>query len=408
MARVVEVTHGCPQQARDALNSLLWFRAKDQAKSRQERRALLAAVARLETESVDELTVLGTRYRVVRAEEYAAVDAHGGIETPRPTDPEPLTPDWSPSTGARSPRVDDGLVLDPDAPLSPLQAAERVALRALAYSGSGFPGPVVADSARAVESHPDVLLMPAAFLIVERTGNGPWSPGSGLQVTAHDARRTLDFALTWMEPRTRGLIPYDADRTVDARRPAAANTDEAVAQLNEFVEAADRLRVCRCDEVEAHGTVYRIARSRRLLRWGPDGLEYPRPSDTSTHAPAALHPRLDDDGTVHFDEPAGDEPANGQGEPVRAAPAGASHSPVAARNPGETSRETLTWGVTEWPTAIARCRVGSWPASPPGGLVATPWRPKPPAGRTDARRVTPWSDRCKENPSVRQVCPKHG
>ncbi|MFF8835813.1 DUF5954 family protein [Streptomyces sp. NPDC015130] len=306
---VVEVTHGCPQQARDALNSRLWFQAKDEAKSPAERRALLEAVARLETEYVDEITVLGTRYRVVRAEEYAALDEHGGIETPRPTDPEPLTLDWSPGAGARSPRVDDGLVLDPDAPLSPLQAAERVALRPQAYSGTGFPAPVVADSARALESHPDVLLMPAAFLIVERTGDGPWSPGSGLQATAHDARRTLDFALTWMEPRTRGLIPHNADRTVDARGPAAGTTDAAAAELKEFAEAADRLRAGRCDETEAHGTVYRIARSRRLLRWGPDGPEGPRPSDTSTHAPAALHPRLDEYGTVHFDEPEGDDPA---------------------------------------------------------------------------------------------------
>ncbi|NML54715.1 hypothetical protein HHL19_19085 [Streptomyces sp. R302] len=305
---VVEVTHGCPQQARDALNSLLWFQAKDEAQSRQERRALLAGVARLEKEPVDELTVLGTRYRVVRAEEYAAVDELGAIETPRPTDPEPLTRDWS--SGARSPRVDAGLVLDPDAPLSPLQAAERVALRPLAYSGIRFPDPVLTDSARAVESHPDVLLMPAAFLIVERSGGGSWSPGSGLQATAHHARRILDFALTWMEPRTRGLIPYDADRTVDARHPATGTTDKAAAALKEFAEAADRLRAGRCDEVEAHGTVYRIARSRRLLRWGPDGPESPRPSDTSTHTPAALHPRLDEDGTVHFDEPAADEPAN--------------------------------------------------------------------------------------------------
>ncbi|MGW8357977.1 DUF5954 family protein [Streptomyces wedmorensis] len=65
----------------------------------------------------------------------------------------------------------------------------------------------------------------------------------------------------------------------------------------------------RCDEVEAHGTVYRVARSRRPLRWGPDGPESLRPSDISTHAPAALHPCLDEDGTVHFDERVGDEPA---------------------------------------------------------------------------------------------------
>lgn len=307
---VVEVTHGCPQQARDALNSLLWFRAKDEAQSRGERRALLAAVARLEKECVDELTVLGTRYRVVRAEEYAAVDAQGDVETPRPTDPEPPVPDWSTDAGVRSPRIDDGLVLDPDAPLSPLQAAERLALRPLAYSGSRFPAHVLADSARAVETHPDVLLMPAAFQIAERSGDGPWSPGSALHATAHDARRTLDFGLTWMEPRSRGLIPFDADRTADARHPPAGTTDAAAAALHALAKAADRLRAGRCDQVEAHNTVYRIARSRRLLRWGPDGPEGPRPSDTSTHTPEALHPRLDEDGTVHYDAPAEDEPAS--------------------------------------------------------------------------------------------------
>lgn len=305
---VVEVTHGCPQQARDALNSLLWFRAKDDARNRQERRALLAAVARLEKECVDELTVLGTRYRVVRAEEYAAVDAHGGIETPRPTDPEPPVPDWS--SNARGSRVDDGLVLDPDAPLTPLQAAERLALRPLAYTGARFPAPVLADAARAVETHPDVLLMPAAFLIAERSGDDPWSPGSALHATAHDARRTLDFALTWMEPRIRGLIPHDADRTVDARHPPAGTTRAATTTLDAYARAADRLRAGRCNQVEAPGTVYRIARSRRLLRWGPDGPEGPRPSDISTHAPEALHPRLDEDGTVHFEAPADDEPAS--------------------------------------------------------------------------------------------------
>ncbi|MCZ0983362.1 DUF5954 family protein [Streptomyces diastatochromogenes] len=304
---VIEVTYGCPQQARDGLNSLLWFRAKDDAKSPEERRALLEAVARLEKEYVDELTVLDTRYRVVRAEEYAALDAHGDIETPRPTDPEPLTLDWSPGSGARSPRVDDNLVLDPDAPLSPLQAAERVALRPLAYSGTRFPAPVLADSARAVETHPDVLLMPAGFLIVERTADSAWSPGSGLQATAHAARRTLDFALTWMEPRIRGLIPYDADRTVDARRPPAETTEAEAAELQELAKAADQLRAGRCNQVEAHGTTYRIARSRRLLRWGPDGPEGPRPSDVNTHPPSTLHPRLDEAGTVHFDEPTPDE-----------------------------------------------------------------------------------------------------
>ncbi len=90
---IVEVTRGCPpQQARDELNSMLWFRAKDDVKDRTQRRALLAAVARLETEEVNDLAVLDTRYRVVRAEEYTGMYADGGLELPRPTDPEPVNP----------------------------------------------------------------------------------------------------------------------------------------------------------------------------------------------------------------------------------------------------------------------------------------------------------------------------
>ncbi|MGW2303215.1 DUF5954 family protein [Streptomyces sp. NPDC001809] len=298
---VVEVTHGCPQQARDGLNSLLWFRAKDEAKSPQERRALLAAVARLESERVDELTVLDTRYRVVRAEEYAGLDARGDVEMPRPTDPEPLTPDWSRGAGAQGPKIDAGLVLDPGAPLSPSQAAERLTMRSLVYSGSRFPAPVLADSAHAVETHPDVLLMPTAFLVVERSGaDDTWTPASGLLVTAHDARRTLDFSLVWWGPRHRGLIPYDAEMETDART-LVAGSDPPAPELALLVEAADRLRTGHVNQVQACGTLYQIARSRRLLRWGPDGPEGPRPSDINTHAPEALHPRLDEDGTVHYD-----------------------------------------------------------------------------------------------------------
>jgi hypothetical protein len=307
---VVEVTHGCPQQARDALNSMLWFRARDEAKDRDERRALLKAVARLESECVDELSVLDTRYRVVRAEEYTGMDVHGDIEMPRPTDPEPPAPDWS--RGARGPKIDDALVLDPDAPLSPVQAAERLALRSLVYSGARFPDSVLRDSARAVESHPDVLLMPAVFRVAERSGSENWTPGSGLHATPHDVRKALDFSLVWWRPRERGLIPWDVTEDIhlhaDARTVVAEGTDPAVAELAVLAEAANRLRAERLDEVEALGTVYRIARTRRLLRWGPDGPEGPRPSDINTHAPSALHLPLDEDGNMCVEEPAEEAP----------------------------------------------------------------------------------------------------
>jgi hypothetical protein len=295
---VVAVAAGCPQEARDSLNSLLWLRAKDEAHHRTERRALLTAVARLESERVDELTVLGTRYRVVRVEEYTGAGA-GGIEQPRPTDPEPVTPNWD--RAVTEPPIDDGLVLDPQAPVTPVQAAERLGLRKLVYAGTRFPKDVLDDSQQALDTHPDVLLLPAVFRVVEQ--NGPaWTPGSGLHTSAHEARKTLDFSLTWFEPRRRGLIAWDTDdRNTDARTMAAKSTDAAAEELAEYVQAADRLRTERANRVEVRGTVHQICRARRLLRWGPDGPEGPRPSDTDSHPPEKIRPTLDEDGNIHHD-----------------------------------------------------------------------------------------------------------
>ncbi|WP_327266509.1 DUF5954 family protein [Streptomyces sp. NBC_01232] len=295
---VLEVTAGCPQQARDGLNSQLWFRAKDEAKDRAERRALLAAVARLESERVDELLVSGTRYRVVRAEEYAA-SGPGGIEAPRPTDPEPLVPDWD--RAVRECEIDDGLVVDPDAPVTPTQAFEQLSLRDLCYTGARFPEEVRSDSRRALETHPDVLVMPPTFTVVERTTGG-WRPVSGPHATPHAARKSLDFALTWMWPRMRGHIPEDADPRADARTWTAPDGKESAdlraAQLAAYAGAADTLRTGRVNRLEFQDAVYQIARTRRLLRWGPDGPEGPRPSDVNSQDPARIHLTLDEDGRV--------------------------------------------------------------------------------------------------------------
>ncbi|GLV87746.1 hypothetical protein Slala03_74350 [Streptomyces lavendulae subsp. lavendulae] len=299
------VTAGCPQQARDSLNSLLWFRAKDEARDRQERCALLAAVARLEAERVDDLTVAGTRYRIVRAEEYAG-SGPTGIEEPRPTDPEPAVPDWT--RGARRAEIDAGLVLDPDAPVTPMQAAERLALRDLSYAGTRYPAMVLADSQRALETHPDVLLLPATFTVMEKTDRG-WKPVSGPHVSAHDARRSLDFALTWAWPRMHGLIPFDADDTADARTLTAAGhaPGTAAGQLATCAEAADRLRAGLVNRLEVGDSVYLIGRVRRLVRWGTDGPEGPRPTDTNGHDPGRIHPVLDEDGNILPEEGDGED-----------------------------------------------------------------------------------------------------
>ncbi|NEC04838.1 DUF5954 family protein [Streptomyces sp. SID7909] len=291
------ITNGCPQQARDELQSKLWFRAKDETETEAERRALLGAVARLETGKPSEVTVLGTRYRVVRAEEYAGLTPDGGVELPRPTDPEPVLPEWTRTTETAA--VDDGLVLDPDAPVTPLQAAEMLTMRSFAYKGSRYPGNVLRDSERAVHTHPDVLLLPTSFVVVERTGDERWSVGGGLHATPQDARRALDFSLTWFRPRQAGVIDVTAGPDVDARSVVAEGTHPDLAEMKVLADAADRLRAGRLNEVEVGDTVCRIARSRRLVRWGPDGPESQRPSDVTMVEPMALHPRLDAYGVVH-------------------------------------------------------------------------------------------------------------
>ncbi|MFD6874121.1 MULTISPECIES: DUF5954 family protein [unclassified Streptomyces] len=289
---VIEVTSGCPQQARDGLNSWLWFRAKDHAQDRAERRELLAAVSRLETERVDDLSVAGTRYRIVRAEEYAGAGP-GGIEQPRPTDPEPPVPDWDRT--AKVPGIDEGLVVDPEAPVPPSQAVEQLALRGLCYTGARFPDDVRADARRALDTHPDVLLLPATFTVAERRGSG-WRPVSGPHATAHEARKSLDFALTWMWPRMHGLISPVAGAHVDAR--TGTPDVERAARLATYARAADSLRVGRVNRLELEGSVYRIVRTRRLLRWGPDGPEGPRPSDVNSEEPMRIHVALDENGNV--------------------------------------------------------------------------------------------------------------
>ncbi|MDI2131273.1 DUF5954 family protein [Yinghuangia seranimata] len=302
--RVVSpITSGCPQSARDSLNSLLWHRAYTGGAGprpgppvdRAVRRELLAAVARLETETVDELLVAGTRYRVVRAEEYA-VAGPDGLEGPRPTDPQPPKPDWARGRGAV---VDDGLVLDVDAPVSPATALEQLALRNLHYTGARFPDPVRADSEVAVGTHPDVLSLPAVFTLVEQAAGGAsagWKAAGGAHATAHDARKSLDFAFVWMLPRLHGLIPEDAlDADATTYRTTDGRPDPALAP---YAEASAALRAGLLTRLEFLGTVHQIARARRLLRWGPDGPEGPRPSDVNSQPPTQLHLRLDEDGRV--------------------------------------------------------------------------------------------------------------
>lgn len=297
--RVVSpIREGCPQQARDALMDLLWLRAKDESTTREERRALLPWVARLERERLDDLTLLGTRFRVVRAEEYAAVGPDG-IETPRPTDPEPAVLSWDPQTDEES--LDAGLVLDPDTPLTPSQATERLLMTGLVQTAAHFPDDFRQDARRALTTHPDVLILPASFRLVQRDG-GNWQLGGTLHAAPHWARRSLEYSLSWFEPREKRLIPWDfGSHKADARSGIADATAEVAATLEAYADAADRVRAEHLNEVAVLGTVHRICRARRLVRWGPDGPEGPRPSDINVQEPSQVRPPLDEDGVIRHE-----------------------------------------------------------------------------------------------------------
>ncbi|GGI97969.1 DUF5954 family protein [Streptomyces brasiliensis] len=136
--------------------------------------------------------------------------------------------------------------------------ATKLSLRSFAYAGARFPAEVRADSERAVEAHPDIVLLPVGFGVAERDRGGRLPCGT-LTATPHDARRRLYDAMTEAWPT---LYRFD-----DARRAAYARTAE------EF-RAADR-----ADGARVGDDAFRTCRIQRMVRSGPDGPEPPRPSD---------------------------------------------------------------------------------------------------------------------------------
>ncbi|MGW1272506.1 DUF5954 family protein [Streptomyces sp. NPDC002491] len=272
------VVDGMPQQARDGLNSHLWFQAKDGAGDPAVRRELLTAVGVLERAPADEVEALGVRYRVVRGDEFART-GDDGLEPPRPTDPEVPGASWEEPGAAPSPDV--GFVLDPGRDEGPMAGALRLGLRDFTYTGDRFPADVREDSARAALTHPDVVRLPVGFSVAEREGE-QWTPFGSLAATPHEARRALyeGMARVW-------AMLY----RFDERKKAL------------YARAAEAFRAAgRADEASVEGRVFRVCRVERMIRLGPDGPEPPRPSDVDEYGPMKLHPTLCEDGTVRFND----------------------------------------------------------------------------------------------------------
>ncbi|BAU86046.1 hypothetical protein SLA_5164 [Streptomyces laurentii] len=267
-----------PQASRDSLHSMLWFRAKDDTDVPAERRELLATVAVLEKEPIDEVEVLGEQFRVVRGDELAR-SGREGLEPPRPTDVEPLVRSWDLGR-TRSPSPDLDFALDPGREIRPMAEALRLWLREFTYDRENYPDDVCADSERAVRTHPEVVLMPTTFGVVEKRG-AAWEPQGSLMTTPHDARAFLYAMLNELWP-----MIYEFDEKKRKR----------------YARAAEEFRALgRSDELAFDGRLFHVCRTERMIRFGAEGPEGPRPSDVDDTEPMKMHPTMDEHGVIHYD-----------------------------------------------------------------------------------------------------------
>ncbi|TSB13285.1 DUF5954 family protein [Streptomyces sp. NBC_01525] len=257
-----------PQTARDALAAEFRRRARRSARTAHAP-AYLAAAARLERERPDDLTVLGERYRVVRCEEFVRMGPDGP-EPPRPSDPDPAVYD-----DACHPGRTKGFVIDPAVGTGMSAGVLKLDLLQFVRAEGSAPPDVERDERRAAVSHPGGVLLPAAFMVAERTG-GEWQAHTASCDTPQDARDALTMWLRVLAPVTLEL---------------------AGAERDAYERAGDRLARRPGNDVRVEGRpgrCFKVVRVERLVRIGPDGPEGPRPSDQDPDTPSAERARQRD------------------------------------------------------------------------------------------------------------------
>ncbi|MEV1333168.1 DUF5954 family protein [Micromonospora costi] len=222
----------------------------------------LVAVGRvLDWEKVDEVSVAGRRWRVVRADTFTRFGPDGP-EPPRPSDPDSGADD---SAGLYSDR--EGVLVDPGAPVGPVQAMVTVDLLSALYPAAGVPADVHADSRRALRTHPHGVVLPAGYAVAECV-DGRWRPASRNLASPRQSREAMTFKFRYMVPRLGQ--PTDAE-------------------IAAYAWAADEVDANPAHEVEVLDRRFRIIRVETLLRFGPDGPEPPRPSDHDPEPPPEAH-----------------------------------------------------------------------------------------------------------------------
>lgn len=263
--RIVRLNVDAPQHARDSLAHHLRKLHSETPKTPEhaaERAECERVYELLDWEAVNEPTVNGRRYRIIRAQSFIRMGPDGP-EPPRPTDPDPYPPGKAPRDTSRI----DGYVIDPTAGTGLTDGLVRMEMVSSSYRPKTVPDDVQADSRRALTTHPNVVLLPVGYTIGQYVGGG-WRPRSPeTYATPQAARDSGSFARP--------------DITLDENTP-----------MEEFMAAYDRARAAhqppRTDDFEVRGVPCRVTRVETFIRVGPDGPEGPRPSDPDSHLPPAL------------------------------------------------------------------------------------------------------------------------
>jgi hypothetical protein len=268
-----------PQDARDNMDGHFRKLAQELELSGDQpgRQECMQVAERIGWEVIDEATVLGTRYRVVRADMFIR-SGPAGPERPRPSDPDP----GEPGRASKIPDPAAGFVIDPVVTTGMSGAIVKLELLDAVYPKGAVPPEVRDDSLRAARTHPGGVLLPPAFTTAELVSDR-WKPAqTGTQATPQQARDSLAMYLRVMAPWKLNL---------------------GTKQRAGYAAAADQLDAEHLNDVEVSGRRFRVVRVERLMRIGPDGPEGPRPSDPDPQPPVMVQAQqLRDEGVLTGDD----------------------------------------------------------------------------------------------------------
>ncbi|MFK3978819.1 DUF5954 family protein [Micromonospora sp. NPDC050397] len=261
--RILQLNADAPQAARDGLAShfrRLHSETPQTAKHTAERAEYETVYEQLDWEAIDEATVNGRRYRIIRAQPFIRMGPDGP-EPPRPTDPDP----YPPGQATRDTSHMDGFVIDPTAGTGLTDGLVRLEMISASYPKT-LAEDMYADSRRAMTTHPNVVLLPVGYTIGQHV-DGNWRPQSSeTYATPQAARDAGSFSMPELP---------DQDGSVE-----------------DFMAAYQRARAAhqppRTDNFEVRGVPCRVTRIETFIRVGPDGPEGPRTSDPDSDLPPAL------------------------------------------------------------------------------------------------------------------------